>query len=309
MRDCLIEKICDEMSKNKKIFFLSADFGALALDRLRTKFKDRFINVGIAEQNLINISTGLAMEGFIVFAYGISAFISMRCYEQLRINLSLFSQFRNINVNLIGVGSGLSYDISGPSHHCLEDISIIRTLPNFILFSPSDYILTEKFTKFAISVKKPKYMRLDGKPLPQIYNSIRSINLENGFYELIEGEKVCMVSTGFMTHKALKVANKLKNKISVGVIDVFLLKPINEDLLLDSLKKYRYIITIEEAFINKGGLDSIISNLLVSKAHNIRLQRIGFNDTHIFTVGNREYLHRLHGLDEENIIAVIEENS
>ena len=136
MRDVFIEGIYNRMQEDRNLFFISADFGSPKLDRLREDFKDRFINVGIAEQNLINISTGLALEGFTVYAYAIAPFLTMRAYEQIRINLSLHAQLKEININLIGVGAGLSYDVSGPSHHCLEDLSIMRTLPNLIVFSP-----------------------------------------------------------------------------------------------------------------------------------------------------------------------------
>ncbi len=306
MRDALIEQIFDKMHKNEAIFFLSADFGAPALDALKEKFKDRFINVGIAEQNLINLSTGLALEGFIVYAYGIAPFLAMRAYEQIRINLSLSAQIKEINVNLIGVGTGVSYDVSGPTHHCLEDITIIRSLPTFIVFSPSDWILSEKFVDFSINIQKPKYIRLDGKPLPPIYNKIENFNLENGFYELVQGEQICLVSTGYMTHKALKIAKDLHGG-NIGVIDVFLLKPIKEDLLFDSLKKYKFIVTLEEAFMNKGGLDSLMLNILKNKNSSIKLKNLGFKDEYIFESGGRNYLHKLNHLDEINIIKTIEE--
>lgn len=307
MRDVLIEKIYSRMHDNEDIFFLSGDFGSPALDKLRTKFKDRFINVGIAEQNLINISAGLSLEGFIVYAYAIAPFITMRPYEQIRNNLSLLSQIKEINVNLIGVGTGMSYDVSGPTHHCFEDITIMRLLPNFIIFSPSDAELIQRFVDFSINMKKPKYIRLDGKSLPQIYDNNQKINLEMGFYELVKGEEVCLVSTGFMTHQALKVANEyLKNKVSIGVIDVFLLKPINEDLLFDSLKRYKCIITLEEAFINKGGLDSLISDIIDNKDSNIKLKKVGLKDKHVFVSGERDYLHKLIGLKGEDIIKIIE---
>src|SRR5208337_5213045 len=107
-----------------------ADFGSPKLDKLREDFSDRFINVGIAEQNLVNVSTGLALEGYTVYAYAIAPFLVMRAFEQIRNNMSLLYHTRELNVNLIGVGAGLSYDVSGPTHHSVEDIAIIRTLPN-----------------------------------------------------------------------------------------------------------------------------------------------------------------------------------
>ena len=308
MRDALIEQIYERMHGNEKIFFLSADFGSPVLDKLKEKFKGRFINVGIAEQNLINVSTGLALEGFTVYAYAIAPFLTMRAYEQIRINLALSSQIKKLNVNLIGVGAGVSYDVSGPTHHCFEDISIMRTLPNFIVFSPSDWTLSKNFVDFSINTQKPKYIRLDGKPLPQIYTRFKNFNLEKGFYELSKGDEICIVSTGYMTHKAIKVVKKLrKNRIKAGIIDIFLLKPVNEDLLFNSLKRYKFIVTIEEAFINKGGLDSLITYILRNKNSKIKLRNLGFQDEYVFKSGNRDYLYRLHQFDEENIIRIIKE--
>lgn len=306
MRDVFIEEVYNRMHADESIFFLCADFGSPKLDMLRKKFKKRFINVGIAEQNLINVSTGLAAEGFTVYAYAIAPFLTMRAYEQIRINLSLYSQLKEINVNLIGVGSGLSYDVSGPTHHCLEDISIMRALPNIVVFSPSDWFLAKSFVKYSISVKKPKYLRFDGKPLPRLYSKRDNLNLENGFHQVRKGGKICLISTGYMTHKALKIADTLaKDNINAGFIDVFLLSFLDEKRLFNVLKDYAFVITMEEAFINKGGLDSLIASILDKNDSGIRLTRIGFNDRHVFDLGTRERLHQLNNIDEDSVIKKI----
>jgi transketolase len=308
MRDALIEEVYQKMCSNDKIFFLSADFGAPSLDRLREDFKDRFINVGIAEQNLINVSAGLALEGFTVYAYAIAGFLTMRAYEQIRTNLALSSHQREINVNLIGVGTGVSYDMSGPSHHCLEDLSIMRTLPNIMLLSPCDWVTSEKFVDFSLAVKRPKYIRLDGKPLPRIYDSNTIFDWTKGCFELVKGDDICIVSTGYMTHKALKIAQKLQAENQrVGIIDVFLLKPIDEEAFFNTLKKYRHIITIEEAFVNKGGMDSLISNMLRRRKSDIQVISFGFSDRYLFKPGSRDFLSELDHFSEEDIIKAIEE--
>jgi len=303
MRDVFIEQICHRMHDDDTIFFLCADFGSPKLDVLRDEFEDRFINVGIAEQNLINVATGLALEGYTVYAYAIAPFLIMRAYEQIRVNLSLHAQLKEINVNLIGVGAGLSYDVSGPTHHCIEDISIMRTLPNITLFSPSDWGLAQRFVDYTIEMKVPKYIRFDGKPLPQIYGNVESVKLEDGFYEMITGEDICLVSTGYMTHKALNAAKSLLDEgIVAGVIDVFLIKPLDKNLFFEKLNGYKYLITIEEGFINKGGLDSLVSSILDRNNSDIRLKRMGFEDSYKFDIGDRDYLLRLNNLSEMNII-------
>ncbi|OGW84126.1 MAG: transketolase [Omnitrophica bacterium RIFCSPLOWO2_01_FULL_45_10] len=300
MRDVFIEELCNRMENDRDIFFVCADFGSPKLDRLRSSFKDRFINVGIAEQDLINISTGLALEGFTVYAYAIAPFLTMRPYEQIRINLSMQSQLKEVNVNLVGVGAGLSYDVSGPTHHCLEDISIMRVLPNIEIFSPSDWVLAGGFVDYSIRVKKPKYLRFDGKPLPPIYEKV---DIDRGFSELKKGKDLCIVSTGYMTHKALTAVEKLSREgIDAGLLDIFMLRPLDEELLFNILRKYRCVLTIEEGFINKAGLDSIVLNGLNKKSASIKLRNIGFNDAYIFDIGSRDHLHELNGLGIDSIV-------
>lgn len=307
MREVLIDGICHRMEEDKSLFFVSADFGSPKLDVLRERFRERFINVGIAEQNLISISAGLALEGFTVYAYAIAPFLTMRAYEQIRIDLALHAQLKEINVNLIGVGAGLSYDVSGPTHHCLEDITIMRALPNLALFSPSDWKLVEKFIDYSIRIKKPKYLRLDGKALPQIYDAIEDFEMMNGFKELVKGKRICLISTGYMTHSALRAAELLKEKrFSVGVIDLFMLKPLEEERLFETMSGYEQVITLEEAFIHKGGLDSLVANILTRNGSNVRLKRMGFEDAYVFDMGSREHLHKLNHLDVESIIQTVE---
>ena len=309
MRDVVIDKIFEKMHQNDRIFFLSADMGAPSLDRLRAQFTHRFLNVGIAEQNLVNIATGLALEGFCVYAYAIAPFLAMRAYEQTRTNLSLLSQIRRFNVNLIGVGGGVSYDVSGPTHHCLEDLTLMRTLPHLVVFSPSDWVLAERFVDYSLELNQPKYIRLDGKPLPSIYEENGNIHLEKGFCELKKGKDICIVSTGYMTHKALRIAKALaENHERMGVVDVFLLKPLDETSLKSTLQKYKVVITAEEAFVGKGGLDSLVSCIMEDANCTVKVKRLGFGDEYTFSTGGRDYLYAQHHLSDADFISLIDES-
>ncbi|MBN1127842.1 MAG: hypothetical protein JXA71_02575, partial [Chitinispirillaceae bacterium] len=237
MRDALIARITEKMGARSDIFFVSADFGAPALDTLRDRFPDRFFNVGIAEQNLVNIAAGLALEGYTVYAYAIAPFITMRCFEQIRVNLSLMSQYRPLNVNLIGVGAGASYDIAGPTHHCFEDLSIMRTIPHIDLFSPSDTVMTRAFVDYTLRHRRPKYLRLDSKPLGTLYSKSATIPWSRGFARIRDGSDGIIVATGYMTHKAVRCAELLAARgRSVGVIDCFLLRPFDETALAETVK-------------------------------------------------------------------------
>lgn len=299
MRDALIEGVYRRMQDDRQLFFLSADMGAPILDRLRVDFKDRFINVGISEQNLVNVATGLALEGFTVYAYAIAPFL-LRAYEQIRVNLAMSSQVRNLNVNLIGVGAGVSYDISGPTHHCFEDISIMRTLPNMVVCVPSDSYLAESFVEYSIQTQEPKYVRLDGKPLPYIYDETMAPSFEKGFYELLIGESIGIVSSGFMTHMALEISKQIDNQ-SIGIIDIFKIKPVDRASLLNVLRKYKTIITLEEAFVGKGGLDSLVLDLLNDAGSDIRVKCFGFKDEYIFKFGSRDFLYGQSGFDKKTL--------
>ncbi|MBF0175382.1 MAG: transketolase [Magnetococcales bacterium] len=299
MRDSLIERIYHRMRTDEDIFFLSADMGAPILDHVRADFADRFINVGIAEQNMVNVATGLALEGFKVFAYAIAPFF-LRAFEQIRIDLALMAQHHPLNVNLIGVGGGVSYDVSGPTHHCLEDLTTFRALPNVHLFSPCDWYGAADFLDYALEVPKPKYIRLDGKAFPAIYSAERPLPAKEGFCTLRPGQQVMLVATGHMTRIALEVAARFAPG-QVGVIDLFLLKPVAEEKLVQALAGCHHIITMEEGFTDKGGLDALLRSVHHRHGLSQKMLSFGFQDEYMSKFGNREYLYQLNGCDAQVI--------
>jgi transketolase len=306
MRDPLIEGIIERMAVDESVFFVTADFGSPALDNLIARFPGRFINVGIAEQNLINVSAGLALEGFTVFAYAISPFITMRCYEQVRVNLSLMSHRKPLNVNLVGVGAGFSYAVSGPTHQSMEDIIIMRALPMVEVISPSDWVSARAFLPFCFERKTPKYLRLDGKPLSVLYNSFEAVDTAKGFNALKKGRDICLVSTGFMTHKAMDIAAALeKDGVHAGVIDMLRLKYPDSDALASVLAGYKNILTMEEGFTGAGGLDSLVRDVVMKKGVSARVDSAGLDDKYSFHLGDRESLHRQYGAGKELIIEKI----
>lgn len=305
MRDAFIRGVHLRMKTDPRLIFLSADFGSPRLDLLKAEFPERFVNVGIAEQNLVNLATGLALEGFKVFAYAIAPFLTMRAYDQIRNNLSLLAQLKPVNVNLVGVGTGLSYGLSGPSHHCLEDISIMNTLPGLAIYSPSDWVLARKMADLAAETEGPKYFRFDGKPLPPIYLG-RVPKLETGLCRLAGGDEIALLATGYMTRQALEASRRLKREgIRVGVVDVFRLKPFPRRELRRIARGYRLIITLEEAFLHKGGLDGIVADALSGDQGTVRLAKIGFGDRHLFEVGSREYLLARAQLDVDGLVRTV----
>jgi len=305
MRDVFLERIHAAMGERDDVFLVSDDFGSRVLDKFRADFSDRFINVGIAEQNCINVATGLALEGYTVFAYGIACFMTMRSYEQIRMNVSLTSQLKPLDINIVGVGAGLSYDVSGPSHHCLEDLTLLRLLPNIDLFSPSDWHSAARLADYCLAKRGPKYLRFDSKPVPRIYDTEDAIDLEHGFHELLRGEETCIVSTGYMTHVALRAAARADRQ--VGVVDVFGLKPADARPLFEAIRHYDSVVTVEEGFIKRGGLDSFVARVLTENGLRPKLTSLGIDDRYLFELGGRERLHRLCGIDEDGILAALRE--
>lgn len=296
MRDALLERIHQAMASDPSIFFASADFGSPVLDRIRADHPDRFVNVGIAEQNLINVSAGLALEGYKVFAYAIAPFITMRCFEQIRVSLALLSSVRPMNVNLIGVGAGYSYVVSGPTHQCYEDITLMRALPNFQVMSPADHISAGMLFDRCVGELGPKYLRLDAQVLPPIYADTTP-KIADGFHVHRQGDAICLVATGYMLHTAFVVAERLlMNGVKVGIIDLFDLARFSPDRLRSELSRYQAIVSMEEGFAGRGGLDALLYNFVGHNAIDVKLLNIGVEDRYRFELGTRDELHEQVGI-------------
>jgi transketolase len=305
MRDALLEQIRDAMVSDPSIFFVSADFGSPVLDRIRADYPTRFVNVGIAEQNLINISAGLALEGYKVFAYAIAPFITMRCFEQIRVSLALLSEVRPMNVNLIGVGAGYSYVVSGPTHQCYEDITLMRALPNFQVMSPADHVTAGLLFGRCAGELGPKYLRLDAQVLPVIYTDV-SPDIVNGFHVHRRGDEICLVATGYMLHTAFTVADRLAAKgVNVGVIDLFDLARFAKERLRDELQSYQTIVSMEEGFAGRGGLDALLYNFIGQSGIDAKLLNIGVEGGYRFELGTRAELHEQVGIGPDVVTSRI----
>jgi transketolase len=199
-------------------------------------------------------------------------------------------------VNLIGVGAGYSYVVSGPTHQCYEDLTIMRALPNFRLYSPSDHITAAALFDDCLGLNGPKYLRLDAQVLPALYIN-RAPDVRRGFEIHRVGGEVCLLATGFMVHTALQVAERMAEAGSeVGVIDIFDITGFDEASLLAALKRYRGIVTMEEGFRGRGGLDAMMFNLAVNREGLAPILNIGVEGTYSFELGTRAELHEQVGI-------------
>ena len=301
MRDTFWNRVYELAKEDKDIIVVAADMGAPALDKFRRDFTNQFVNAGIAEQNAMLISTGLAMAGKKVFVYAIAPFITMRCYEQIRI----YPAGMNLPITIVGVGAGICYEESGPTHHAVEDISILRCLPNMKIFSASDNNMTSKFADLSYNRKGPTYVRLDRIVLPNIYEE--NIDFTSGLGVLRELGEINILSTGCMIKTALEVSDRLKEKgVKVGVLDAYNI-PIENELFVKTVKNTKKMVTLEEHNL-AGGLGSHICELILDNELDIKVKRLGFDfsKNYCYAYGGRSIVHPLYGLDTDNVLKTVE---
>ncbi|GLU30218.1 transketolase C-terminal domain-containing protein [Trinickia caryophylli] len=307
MRDAFLQRILAAMSTDDGVFFTCADFGSPVLDKIRAGFPERFVNVGVAEQNLINVSAGLALEGFTVFAYAIAPFITMRCYEQVRVSLALLSEVRPMNVNLIGVGAGYSYVVSGPTHQCYEDITLMRAMPNFRVLSPADHVSAAALFDGCVGTLGPKYLRFDAQVLPVVYEEAPP-DVGRGFHVHRHGRRICLVATGYMLHTALKAATELAARgCEVGLIDLFDLARFDAAALHDALAPYAGIVTLEEGFRGRGGMDAMLFEFVARQALPAKVLNLGADGGYRFELGTRADLHEKVGIGLHAVVKSVSE--
>lgn len=266
--------INDIAKKNKDIIALSADLSSsLKLDEFKKNYPDRFIQCGIAEQNMAGISAGLALSGKIPFMTSFACFSPSRNWDQIRLSIAQ----QCANVKIIGSHSGLSAASDGRSAQALEDIALIRVLPNFVLLQPVDYEETVKAIEEAAEHRGPVYIRLSREQLPNITTNKTPFKIGKA-YKYVEGKHATILTSGAITFEVLKAVNNLKakHKIEVEVIAVPTIKPLDEDTILNSVQKTQKAITVEEHQII-GGLGSAVSEILSEKLPS-PLLRIGMND-------------------------------
>jgi transketolase len=276
---------------------MSADLGnSSGLVRFKKKCPSRFVNVGIAEQNLIGVASGLANEGFNVFASSFAPFITMRAAEHVRMNLGYMQQ----NVKIVGIGSGLGMGFLGNSHFGLEDIAIIRAIPNIAIVSPSDTTEVVKALRALAVYNGPAYLRLTNVPGAAIVNA-QDYEFEIGkSIEFGSGNDICLIACGSMVATAIQVASQLEEKgFSVGVLNMHTIKPLDELALEKVFEVTSLVVSIEE-HSKIGGLGSAIAEFKSDKVgaspHLILALEDEFGPT-----GSYEYLLQYHELTPQQI--------
>ncbi len=304
MRRDFVTQVLIEMDRDPSIVFLTADLGFNALEKIKERFSDRFLNVGIAEQHMIGMASGLALEGKKVIAYSIASFATMRPYEQIRDDVC----YHNLDVKIVGTGGGYNYPTHGVTHHTVEDVAIMNVLPHMQVLCPGYSWEAREGTKAMLRHKGSAYIRL-GKSPGIAYEAHKrfSFALGKGFV-VREGRDIVLVSTGNVLDVTLATADLLEQKynLSVCVLSMPSLKPFDEKLLLARARKAKGIFTIEE-HSSTGGLGAIASSVLF--AHGIdgtKFHAFGFPpESFLKDVGDRDYLLRQVGLEPKQLVRSI----
>ena len=286
--------IQDLISRNDKVYALSGDLGVSSgLSRLMLESPEHYLNVGIAEQNLIGVSAGLAKEGLIPFASSFAPFITHRCEDQVRMNMG----YMHLNIKAVGLGSGISMSILGNSHYGMTDLSVMSAIPQMTILSPCDCAELVLCIENAAEYDGPVYIRMTGEPgMPKIYEEDFGFEIGKA-NKLRTGKDILIIATGSMVYYSMQAAQILeKYEIDAAVVDVHTIKPFDTSVC-DA--DYKMVVTVEE-HSRIGGLGSVVDSSIVDNKVCTTVVNIGLPDEFI-KPGSYDYLLEKLGLTGEQI--------
>jgi len=294
MRTAFINQLIEEARINPKIFLIVGDLGYSVVEPFAAEFPDRFLNAGIAEQNMTGIAAGLAKEGYTVFTYSIGNFPTLRCMEQIRYDVC----YHNLDVKIVAVGGGYAYGALGVSHHTTEDIGMLRTIPNLTVCAPGDPVETKLITSHLCNTKQPGYLRLGKAGEAVIHSSVATISFGK-ILPVIDGTGTAVLTTGSMLSYAADYIKQ--HSLNWSLYSVPVIKPMDVISLSTIAKKYSQLITMEE-HQRSGGFGSAILEAL----NEIRnggfidfmppLKIIAIPDIFIGYAGTQDFLRKKAGL-------------
>ena len=302
MRKTCLDMVYELAKKDERIVFIGSDLGAGTLSEMQKNMPDRFYMEGVSEANIIGMAAGLAMDGYIPYVNTISTFITRRCYEQVAIDLCL----HNLPVKLIANGGGLVYAPLGPTHLAIEDIAIMRALPNMKIVLPSDAEEMKRFMRESNKINGPAYIRLAKGGDEIVSNSMNNYEFGKSIIMRDIGE-VLIVSTGITTRESIYASQLLsKEGINAGVLHMHTIKPFDEEKIIELSQKVQLIVSVEE-HIKIGGLGSAISDTLNDhfNQNTPKLIKLAIPDQFPDKYGTQEDLLKYYSLDSKSIYQTI----
>ena len=296
MRQALADALVKVAETDNRIVVLEADLMSChATKGFKTAYPDRFINVGIAEQNLIGVSAGLATMGKIPFAYSFGPFATRRCYDQIFISVAYAKQ----PVKIVGTDPGVTAEANGGTHMPFEDMSLMRAIPKMVCFEPADATMIERALPAIIEHNGPVYIRMPRKKQEKVYDEIKDFALGKAI-KVRDGKDLTIIASGIMVARAIEAADTLKEEgINATVLDMHTWKPIDEDAIIDAVKTTGAIVTCENHSTN-GGLGSAVAEVVVEKCP-APVEMVGVRNS-FGEVGKLPYLSERFGLTTKDII-------
>lgn len=298
MRNHVINRITEKALDDERLMLICADLGYNVVNEFAEKFPDRFVNVGIAEQNMASVAAGLALEGNIVFTYSIGNFPTLRCIEQIRNDIC----YHNANVKILAVGGGFAYGDLGMSHHATEDIAIMRALPNMRVYVPADELEALACLEEAMKIEGPVYIRMARGREPKQHrdNENLCINKLLPVVNKIESQ-ISIVAAGTVLSEAVKLSYLFeKENIGAQVFSSPSVKPLDEQGITALARKCNLLVSMEDHNVI-GGLGEAIAAVLSEMNTHARLIRIGLNDTYTSVVGGQDYLREYYGISAQRV--------
>ena len=299
MRQALADALVKVAETDNRIVVLEADLMSChATKGFKTAYPDRFINVGIAEQNLIGVSAGLATMGKIPFAYSFGPFATRRCYDQIFISVAYAKQ----PVKIVGTDPGVTAEANGGTHMPFEDMSLMRAIPKMVCFEPADATMIERALPAIIEHNGPVYIRMPRKKQEKVYDEIKDFTLGKAI-KVRDGKDLTIIASGIMVARAIEAADMLKEEgINATVLDMHTWKPIDEDAIIDAVKTTGAIVTCENHSTN-GGLGSAVAEVVVEKCP-APVEMVGVRNS-FGEVGKLPYLSERFGLTTKDIVGAV----
>lgn len=298
MRDRFIKHLGEIAGKDLRIILVTGDLGFGVFNEFREKYPDQFLNVGVAEQNMTGVATGLALEGHIAFTYSIANFPTLRCLEQIRND----SCYHNADVKIVSIGGGFSYGSLGISHHATEDLAIMRSLPDITVVSPCGLWETGEATEAIINTPGTCFLRLDksfGDDSPRSENE--KFHLGKARILKKGSDVTIFVTGGILEEVEVAVAVLEDAGISSQIVSIHTLKPLDKETIIQVCGETPVVVTVEEHTIH-GGLGGAIAEVLMDNAvHPKSFLRIGLEAGFSSIVGSQKYLRKQYGIDAVSI--------
>jgi len=296
MRAAFIETMVELATADSRVYLLTADLGWCVIEPFAEKFKDRFLNVGVAEANMAGVATGLAQAGFVPFIYSIATFTSMRCYEQMRNGALL----HHLPVRVVGIGGGYAYGHAGPTHFALEDLTIARTQPGMTVLAPADPQQTRAAVLATMEITGPVYLRLGKGGNPEVPGLKGRFRLNQP--EVVrEGKDVLFIACGGVVHEAMKAASVLESEgVSCAVAVQAHLPYVAGDELVSLLKQFKYAVSVEEGYA-AGGLGSLVAETIAQQGIGCRLHIAGIKKPFSGASGSDSYMRAQVELDPASL--------